>query len=359
MKIGLVGLPLAGKTTLYNLLTGNNLETSQFYSGKMDANLGMAQVPDVRADHLLQIYKSKRVVNAQLEITDLPGLKSDRLGSGNLFLQNVRKVDALVHVIRAFDDANVEHLDGDLDPLRDFNNLNAELYLADLDFLEKRIERIQNGKKITPEHRLEQSALEKYLQALEEEQPLHSVELSEEEADAIKHYSFFSQVPQLVVINTDEESFKNQSYKNQEELDKAIKEQGYGRLLLSAKIEGEIAELPPEDRELFMEDLGLKETGAYRLAREMYALLGQISFFTVGENEVRVWTIDQDLPARKAAGKIHSDMERGFIRAEVVAYDDLKEHGSFNKCKEKGLVRLEGKEYPVKDGDVITIRFNV
>lgn len=359
MKIGLVGLPLAGKTTLFNLLTQSEIETSQFYSGKLDANFAMAQVPDLRVDHLTTLYKPRKTIYAQIEITDLPGLKSDGSASGNIFLQNVRKVDALVHVIRAFADENVEHLDGSIDPLRDFNNLNAELYLADLDFVEKRLQRIESGKKITSEQKAEYSALKKYLEALEKEESLKSVELEDEEREAVQHYSFFSEMPQLVVINTDETSFKAGNYLNSEALEQAISQKGYSSLLLSAKIEGEIGQLPKEDRSIFMEDLGLTEAGTYRLARQMYQLLGQISFFTVGEDEVRAWTIDRDLAAKKAAGKIHSDLERGFIRAEVVAYKDILEWGSFNKCKEKGLVRLEGKDYPVKDGDIINVRFNV
>lgn len=359
MKIGLIGLPLVGKTTLYNLLTNSEAPTSKFLTGKTEPNLGMARVPDLRIDWLSRLFKPKKTIYAQIETTDLPGLSHDSDSGSNAFLHNIRQVDALVHVIRAFEAEEIEHVDGKIDPYRDFNNVNAELLLADMDFVEKRLQRIQTGKKITAEQKLEQEALLKYQEALEAEKPLSEVVLTEEEAESIKHYAFFTNLPQLIVLNVDESQFKLGKYPNQDQLEKAVDQKGYGFLTLCAEMENEIARLPEEDQALFMEDLGIEEAGTYRLARSMYELVGLISFFTVGEDEVRAWTIDKDLEAKKAAGKIHSDLERGFIRAEVVAYHDLFQQGTMNRCKEKGLLRLEGKEYRVKDGDILNIRFNV
>jgi hypothetical protein len=359
VKIGLIGLPLVGKTTLYNLLTDSEAATSKFLTGKTEPNLGMAKVPDLRIDWLSSLFKPKKTIFTQIETTDLPGLSHDSDTGSNAFLHNIRQVDALVQVIRAFEDNDIEHVDGKIDPFRDFNNVNAELLLADMDFVEKRLQRIQTGKKVTAEQKLEQDALHKYLKALEEEKPLSEVTLTEAEAETIKHYSFFTNLPQLIVINVDESQFKSGKYPTQEQLEEAVRQQGYGLLVLCAEMENEIAHLPQEDQALFMEDLGIVEAGTYRLARSMYELVGLISFFTVGEDEVRAWTIEKDLEAKKAAGKIHSDLERGFIRAEVVAYHDLFQQGTMNRCKEKGLLRLEGKEYKVKDGDILNIRFNV
>lgn len=359
MKIGLIGLPLVGKTTLYNLLTDSKAPTSKFLSGKTEPNLGMAKVPDLRIDWLSNLFKPKKTIYTQIETTDLPGLSHDSDTGSNAFLHNIRQVDALVQVVRAFEDQDIEHVDGKIDPLRDFNNVNAELLLADMDFVEKRLQRIQTGKKVTTEQKIEQDALRKYLAALEEEKPLSEVELTEAEAESIQHYAFFTNLPQLIVVNVDESQFKSGEYPNRIQLEEAVRQQGYGLLVLCAEMENEIAHLPSEDQALFMEDLGISEAGTYRLARSMYELVGLISFFTVGEDEVRAWTIEKDLEAKKAAGKIHSDLERGFIRAEVVAYQDLFQQGTMNRCKEKGLLRLEGKEYKVKDGDILNIRFNV
>lgn len=287
MKIGLIGLPLVGKTTLFNLLTDSDAEISEFLSGKTESNFGMGKVPDLRIDWLSDLFKPKKTIYAQIEITDLPGLTHDSATGGNAFLHNIRQIDAVVHVIRAFKAENVAHVDDKVDPWRDFNNINAELLLADMDFVEKRLQRILSGKKITTEQKLEQEALHKYLAALEEEKPLSEVELTEAEAEAIKNYAFFTNLPQLVVVNVDEDQYKAGHYPNQEQLEAVAKEKGYGYLMLCAEMENEISRLPQEDQQLFMEDLGIEEAGTYRLARSMYGLLGLISFFTVGEDEVR------------------------------------------------------------------------
>lgn len=358
MKIGLIGLPLAGKTTLFNLLCDASAETSRFLSGRTEPNHGMARVPDLRIDWLSELYKPKRTIYAQIETTDLPGLQHGEGGGSNSFLQQIRQVDALVQVVRAFR-ADIDHVDGSIDALRDLDNVQAELLLADLDMIEKRIERIRGGKKITDEQKQETEILAKCRGALEEERPLATLDLSEDEEAMLVHYGFFTQLPQLIVVNVDEDQFKAGDYPQKAELEAWAEQRGYRIVTLCAAMEEEIAKLPTEDRLMFMEDLGVSEAGSYRLAREMYALADLISFFTVGEDEVRAWTISAGLNAKQAAGKIHSDLERGFIRAETAAYDDLREHGSMAKLKEKGLLRLEGKDYIVKDGDILNIRFNV
>ena len=359
MKIGLIGLPLAGKTTLFNLLCDTSAETSRFLSGRKEPNHGMARVPDRRIDWLSALYKPKRTIYAQMETTDLPGLQHGEGSGGNSFLQQIRQVDALVQVVRAFAMDDIDHVDGTIDPWRDLNNVQAELLLADLDMIEKRLERVKTGKKVTDEQKQEIELLAICRDALEEEKPLATLNFSEAEQAMLIHYGFLTQMPQLIVMNVDEIQFKDQSYPHQGDIEQWATMRGYRVVTLCAAMEEEIAKLPEEDRALFMEDLGIEDSGSYRLAREMYSLVGLISFFTVGEDEVRAWTIACGLNAKQAAGKIHSDLERGFIRAETAAYSDLVEHGSMVKLKEKGLLRLEGKEYPVKDGDILNIRFNV
>ena len=358
MKIGLIGLPLVGKTTLYNLLCATNMPTSNFLSGRTEPNHGMARVPDMRIDWLRDLYKPKRTIYAQIETTDLPGLRHGENSGGNSFLQQIRQVDALVHVVRAFN-SDVEHIDGSVDPLRDLDHVQAELLLADLDLVEKRIERIKTGKKVTDEQKKEIEMLLKCQQALEDEKPLASLDFSDLEKEMMIHYGFFTQLPQLIVVNVDEAQYKQQSFPKEAEVREWANARSFPLLPLCAAMEEEIDKLPLEDRELFMADLGIEVSGSYVLAREMYALVGLISFFTVGEDEVRAWTINLGTEAKQAAGKIHSDLERGFIRAETASYTDLREHGSLPKLKEKGLLRLEGKEYIVKDGDILNIRYNV
>jgi len=358
MRIGLIGLPLVGKTTIFNLLCETDIPASTYLSGKLEPNHGMARVPDTRLDRLGELFRPRRVVNAQMEITDLPGLRHGTDGKGNVFLQHVRQVDALVQVIRAFD-GNIDHVDGSVNPLRDADNIQAELLMADIDLVEKRMERINEGRKITTEHRAELLVLEKCLNALQEENPMARIDLTETERQLISHYGFLTQKPQLVVVNVDESQYRHRSYPQQALLDSWTTSRGYASLTLSCALEAEIARLPSEDKRAFMDDLGVTESAAYRLAHMMYSLLNQISFFTVGDDEVRAWTISEGTDAKRAAGKIHSDLERGFIRAETSSCDDIFALGSMAKLKEKGLLRLEGRDYVVKDGDILTIRFNV
>jgi len=361
LKIGIVGLPLTGKTTLFNLLTQSKIDTGKF-SGKTETNVGMARVPDKRVDFFCELYKPKKTAYAQIEFVDVAGLTTSQEGQKSgaaKFLNDVRPCDALVHVLRAFDDPNVAHVSGAVNPANDLETVEMELLFADLELLDKRIERIKTGKKITKENAEELALLEKCYPVLEKGGSMLDVDLSEEEKLSLKNFSFLTEKPRLAVVNLDEEQFKEKKYPGREELLVLCQEKNIPVLELCAKMELEISELPEDDRRMFMEDLGLEETGIEALARTVYRHLGLLSFFTVGEDEVKAWTIKEGLNAREAAGKIHSDIERGFIRAEVVKYHDIKELGSMNKVKEKGLFKLEGKEYTVLDGDVVHFRFNI
>ncbi len=362
LTCGIVGLPMVGKTTLFNLVTHSELETSNYLTGKTEINVAMAEVPDTRLDFLINLYKPKKNAYAQIQFSDVPGLvrgASEGKGVGNRFLDGIRNADLLVHVVRAFSNKDVPHVDGEIDPMRDIETVNLELLLADMDLVEKRIQRIEEGKKIKKEQLAELDVLRKCLAALEDEVTMHKVGLSEDERELLVNYSFLTDKPMLLVININEEQLRSGSYPGWEKVRTFAAEKDIILLEVSSLIEMEISELPEDDRREFMEDLGLQQSGIDRLARAAYDTLGLISFFTVGEDEVKAWTIPAGLNARSAAGKIHSDLERGFIRAEVVAYHDMHELGSMNRVKEKGLTRLEGKDYIVKDGDILNIRFNV
>jgi len=362
MKIGLTGLPTVGKTTFFNLLTHSNLETSTFSSGKTQAHVGTAKIPDERVDFLSSLYKPKKTTYATMELIDLPGLvrgSSAGMGMGNQFLESVRRVDALVQIVRAFENENVVHVEGDINPLRDIDTINAELLLADLAIIETRIERIEGSKKINSVMREELAVLKKCMAALEEELPIHSLDLDDEEKEHLKTFNFLSVKPMLLVINIDENQLSSGDYPQKEELYKYSREKGMPIMEICAQMEVEIDHLDEEDKKLFMEEAGITEPGIDRLARTTYEYFGLISFLTAGEDEVKAWTVKKGTTAHRAAGKIHSDIERGFIRAEVVKYSDLRDLGSMAKVKEKGLYRLEGKDYIVQDGDIINFRFNV
>lgn len=362
MKIGLVGLPLVGKTTFFNLLTHAHAETSNFASGKVASNMGSAKVPDHRIDFLSHMYNPKKTTYAMIDFIDVPGLVSGASigkGSGNQFLEDIRKVDALVHIIRAFENDNVLHVDGSIDPMRDIETVNLELLFADLGIIDNRISRIEGGKKVTKENLVELEVLKKCKEGLENGLLIHQIKLTEEERELLKTFSFLSEKPMILAVNIDENALKAETYPQKEEILKYSRERNVPMIEVCAKAEMEISELDAEDRLMFMEELGIKRSGIDVLASTSYDYLGLISFLTAGEDEVRAWTIRKGSDARKAAGKIHSDIERGFIRAEVVKFKDIEELGSMHKVKEKGLYRLEGKEYIVHDGDIINFRFNV
>lgn len=362
LSCGIVGLPTVGKTTLFNLLTGAQVQKSQFFSGRVDANVGIAKVPDTRIDFLSELYKPKKTTYAQMEVIDLPGLvrgASQGKGVGNAFLDGVRQVDALIQVVRAFNNPDVLHVDESIDPVRDMETINFELLMADLDFVDKRISRIKQGKKVTPEQLKELAVLEKCLAHLEQELPFSSLELEPEERAALQNYTFLTDKPMLVVVNLDEEQFSTKNYPQRDSLLAAAEAKGLPVIELCVQIEEEISQLDKDDRELFFSELGISEPAINRVMRVAYETLGLISFFTVGADEVKAWTIRQGTTAKKAAGEIHSDLERGFIRAEVIKYNDLVELGSEAKVKEAGKAGLEGKDYVMQDGDIVHIRFNV
>lgn len=361
MKIGLIGLPLTGKTTLFNILTASKAATGSF-SGKTQTNIGTARVPDVRIDFLSALYKPKKTTYAQIEFVDVAGLTASAEGhkSGAAkFLNDVRTCDALVHVLRGFQNPQVVHVNEDVDPAGDLETVETELLFADLEVVDKRIERIKTGKKVTKENAAELELLEKCYAVLENGGSLLDVKLSGEERASLKNFAFLTEKPRLAVANLDEQQFKTKEYPRKDELTRLCREKNIPLLEISALMELEISDLPEEDRSLFIEDLGMTESGIELLSRSVYRHMGLISFFTVGEDEVKAWTITRDLSAKEAAGKIHSDIERGFIRAEVVKYKDLTELGNMAKVKEKGLFRLEGRDYAVEDGDIINFRFNV
>jgi GTP-binding protein YchF len=362
LSCGIVGLPTVGKTTLFNLLTGAHVETSSFFSGKTSANIGIANVPDRRIDWLSQLYHPKKTTYAQMQVIDVPGLvrgASQGHGVGNAFLDGVRQVDALIQVVRAFQNDDIVHVEDSIDPLRDMETVNFELLMADLEFVDKRITRIKQGKKITPEQTAELSVLQKCLEHLEQELPFSNLELSADERLTLQNYTFLTDKPLIVVVNLDERQFSQGDYPGRDQLLAVAATKGLPVIELCAQMEEEISRLPAEDRQLFLEELGIDEPAIDKVMRVSYDTLGLISFFTVGEDEVRAWTIERGTNARRAAGKIHSDLERGFIRAETMRYEDLHALGSVARVREAGKLSLEGKDYLVQDGDILNIRFNV
>jgi GTP-binding protein YchF len=362
MKIGLIGLPMTGKTTIFNLLTNAVGAETNIASGKTEANIGIAKIPDKRIDFLADIYKPKKTVYATIEVTDIKGFASggNAKSSGvNPFLESVRQVDALVHVVRAFRAEDIVHIEGNVDPLRDIETVNLELLFSDLSVIENRINRIETAKKITKEMTEELEVLKKCRDCLEKEKLINTLDLTDEEKQHLKTFQFLTERPLVLVINLDEDQFKAGNYQDKEKIIKYAEEKNITLVEICAKTEFEIAQLEEEDREMFMEDLGITETGISRLAEAMYSYLGLISFLTVGEDEVRAWPVKKGISAKEAGGKIHSDIERGFIRAEVVKYTDFETLGSMQKIKEKGLFKLEGKEYLIEDGDIINFRFNI
>lgn len=362
LSCGIIGLPMVGKTTFFNLLTNAGASTSAFFSGKTNTNTGHATIPDERLVYLSEMFKPKKTTYAQVEIIDVPGLSrgaSQGQGAGNEFLTAVRNTDALAQIVRVFTNDEVLHIEESIDPMRDIEIINTELLFADLQMIETRLNRINSGHKKKLEHPLEEEALNKCREWLEEERPLMSLSLSEEETEALRHITFLTNKPMMIVLNLDEEQLASGEYPQKEELTAYCAEHGYELLTVSAKLEEEIEQLPPEEKALFLAELNLNESGVSRMAKALYHHLGLISFLTAGEDEVRAWTIQKGLPAKLAAGKIHSDIERGFIRAETVAFADLQAAGSMAAARDKGLFRLEGKEYVVQDGDIINFRFNI
>ena len=365
MKLGIVGLPNVGKSTLFNSLTKAGAESANYPFCTIDPNVGVVTVPDERLNLLGDFYKSKKVTPAVIEFVDIAGLvkgASKGEGLGNQFLANIREVDAIVHVVRCFEDSNVVHVDGSIDPLRDIETINLELVFSDLEILERRIAKVTKTARMDKEAAKELTFLEKVKAHLEEGQLAITLETENEDEDAwLATYNLLTAKPVIYAANVAEDDIADDGANNQ--YVQAVREyaakQNSEVFVICAQIEEEISELDGDERKMFLEDLGLTESGLEKLVRASYHLLGLMSFLTAGEDETRAWTIKIGTKAPQAAGKIHTDFERGFIKAEVVNYQDLLDCGSYAGAREKGLVRMEGKEYVVQDGDVILFRFNV
>lgn len=365
MKLGIVGLPNVGKSTLFNSLTKAGAESANYPFCTIDPNVGVVTVPDKRLDVLGEMYHTKKIVPAVIEFVDIAGLvkgASKGEGLGNQFLANIREVDAIVHVVRCFEDSNIVHVDGNIDPLRDIETINLELIFSDLEILERRISKTTKIARNDKSAAKELELLERIKAHLEENKMAKSFTTDDEEEQAwLADYNLLTAKPVIFAANVTEDDLGDDGGSNTEvqAVRQYAKQEGCEVFVVCAQIEQEIAELDDEEKKMFLEDLGLEESGLEKLIKASYHLLGLISYLTAGEPEVRAWTIKIGTKAPQAAGKIHSDFERGFIRAEIVSYDDLMACGTHAAAKEKGLVRLEGKDYVVQDGDIILFRFNV
>ena len=362
LKCGIVGLPLCGKSTVFNLITRAGAEVKAYASGKTDPNRAMVAVPDPRFDHLVSVFEPKKETPATVEFVDLAGLSRDAskgAGLGNSFLSFVAESDALVHVVRAFDNPDVSHSENSIDPPRDWKIVEMELIYRDLGVMDNRISRLKSKKKLLPAEEIEMALLERLQGELMEEKPLREVSLSAEERRSLSGFALLTLKPELVVLNLDETQTP-ETVVGGDALRAIVEQHGLRLVCVYGRMEMDIAELSPEDQEEFMTGLGIREPGRDRLIRNAYGLLGLISFFTTGKDEVRAWTLHKGETSVDAAGTIHTDLARGFIRAQVIHYDDFVAcKDSFAACRDAGLLRLEGKEYLVRDGDMIEIRFNV
>lgn len=364
MKLGIVGLPNVGKSTLFNAITNAGAQSANYAFCTIEPNVGVVAVPDERLDKLTEMYEPVKTTPAVIEFVDIAGLvkgASKGEGLGNKFLSHIREVDAIIHVVRCFENDDIIHVEGSIDPSRDIETINLELIFSDLEMIDRRIDRTTKALKGDKSLAKELDFLKRIKEALENSLPARSVECDDDEKAILSEIALLTSKPVIYACNMSEDDFANSIDTN--ERYNAVKEiaaaEGAEVLPICAEMEAQIASLDNEDKDMFLSELGLERSGLDRLIQSSYHLLGLISYLTAGKPEVRAWTIKRGTKAPQAAGKIHSDFERGFIRAEVVAYDDLMKCGSMTAAKEKGLVRSEGKEYVMNDGDIVLFRFNV